>query len=341
MSEPGQPVLIWGAGAIGGTVGAFLTRAGLDVTLVDISPDYVEAVRAEGLTISGPVAEFNVRVRIVTPDKLEGRWPIILMAVKAQHTREAAEGLIGYLADDGAVLSLQNGLSGNMLGSIAGPERAYTALVDIAADVLAPGEIRFGFSHPMPIGPVVGGGGPAFDALVATMQVFDPQAFGTQDVQAYIWGKNVFSTLTCTTALAVSPMADLMERPDLEPLWRTLTAEMIAAARSIGITPRGTPPFEPLAFAPGAPAAAGRDYLDTVAKVARAGKPHSGMWRDLAVHRRKTEVEALMAPICELGEANGAPCPTIKAMVTMICEIENGVRQQTDENLEQLLGQVP
>ena len=51
-----EPILIWGAGAIGGTLGAYWARAGIPVLLVDIVPEHVEACRTTGLAISGPIA---------------------------------------------------------------------------------------------------------------------------------------------------------------------------------------------------------------------------------------------------------------------------------------------
>ena len=55
-----EPILIWGAGAIGGTIGAYWARAGVPVTLVDVVGEHVRACRTTGLEISGPVEEFKV-----------------------------------------------------------------------------------------------------------------------------------------------------------------------------------------------------------------------------------------------------------------------------------------
>ena len=55
-------ILIWGAGAIGGTLGAYLTRAGQDVTFVDVVPEHVTGIRNEGLRIEGPIDTFTVLV---------------------------------------------------------------------------------------------------------------------------------------------------------------------------------------------------------------------------------------------------------------------------------------
>jgi hypothetical protein len=69
----GGRTLVWGAGAIGGTVGAFLKRAGEDVTFVDLVPEHVEAIRGPGgLRITGPVEEFAVRAPALLPEEAEG-----------------------------------------------------------------------------------------------------------------------------------------------------------------------------------------------------------------------------------------------------------------------------
>ena len=86
-------VLIWGAGAIGGTMGAFLARAGHAVTFVDVVADHVAAINADGLHITGPVDDFTARAAAVTPDRLTGTHRLILLAVKAHHTEAAARML--------------------------------------------------------------------------------------------------------------------------------------------------------------------------------------------------------------------------------------------------------
>ena len=85
-----DPILIWGAGAIGGTLGAYWARAGEDVMMVDIVPEHVQACRTGGLSISGPVETFTQVVPSVMPDELEGRFSRVVLAVKAQATEAAA-----------------------------------------------------------------------------------------------------------------------------------------------------------------------------------------------------------------------------------------------------------
>jgi 2-dehydropantoate 2-reductase len=86
-------ILIWGAGAIGGTIGAALARAGHNVTLMDTEADHVAAINANGLHISGPVETYVARPQAHTPQTLTGSYRLILLAVKAHHTAAATRML--------------------------------------------------------------------------------------------------------------------------------------------------------------------------------------------------------------------------------------------------------
>ena len=97
----GERILIWGAGAIGGSVGAWLRRAGHDVTFVDVVAEHVAAIRDIGLRITGPVEEFSVRVPAFTPADVDGVWQRVFLAVKAQDTEAATRALTPHLAQDG------------------------------------------------------------------------------------------------------------------------------------------------------------------------------------------------------------------------------------------------
>src|SRR5580693_1372457 len=74
-------ILIWGAGAIGGSAGAWLKRAGHDITFVDVVPEHVAAIRDTGLHITGPVEEFIVHASAFTPEELTGTWQRIFLSV--------------------------------------------------------------------------------------------------------------------------------------------------------------------------------------------------------------------------------------------------------------------
>ena len=73
-----------------------------------------------------------------------------------------------------------------------------------------------------------------------------------------------------------------------------------------------------------------------VAHNRRSLKSHSGIWRDLAVRKRRTEVDAQLGPIVEFGERHGVPTPLTARLIAMIHEIEDGARPLAAGNLDDL-----
>ena len=115
-------LLIWGAGAIGGTVGAYLARAGEDVTFVDANRAHVEAMKERGLELQGPIDAFTVPVTALHTDEVEGEWDTIFLCVKALHTSSAVNELRPHLSANGYVVSLQNGLNEHVIARAVGRE---------------------------------------------------------------------------------------------------------------------------------------------------------------------------------------------------------------------------
>ena len=72
-------ILIWGAGAIGGTIGAYLARDGVEVILVDRDADHVAAMNRDGLKIEGPIDNFTVAARACTPSEVSGVYDRIFL----------------------------------------------------------------------------------------------------------------------------------------------------------------------------------------------------------------------------------------------------------------------
>src|SRR5260370_8334801 len=102
-------ITVCGAGAIGGTTGAALARAGHDVLLVDSAAPHVEAINAHGITIERRDGVTTTRVPAVTPAGLGRDLALVLLAVKSHHTADVLRDLAPRLAPDGTIVSLQNG----------------------------------------------------------------------------------------------------------------------------------------------------------------------------------------------------------------------------------------
>jgi 2-dehydropantoate 2-reductase len=129
-------VLVWGAGAMGGTIGAYLARCGHDVVLVDQARDHVDAINRRGLQITGPVDEFTVRVPALSPETVIGEFETALLCVKAHNTAQAIRQLAPHVAPSGYVVSIQNGLNELVIAEVIGHERTIGAFVNFGAEEL-------------------------------------------------------------------------------------------------------------------------------------------------------------------------------------------------------------
>ena len=331
-------ILIWGAGAIGGTVGAFLKRAGHDVTFVDVVPEHVAATRDPGLHIRGPVEELAIQAPALLPADVTGAWPRIFLCVKAHHTEAACRALLPHLTADGFVLSLQNGLCETLIAGIVGPQRTMGAFVNFGADWMGPGEILFGNRGAVVLGEIDGVMTPRLGSLHTLMQAFEPDAITTSDIWSYLWGKLGYGAMLFAQALGDLGIADCLARPELLPAWRALGGEAVAVALAEGVQPRGFNGFDPDAFRPGATAAQAQASVEAMVAFNRpSAKTHSGVWRDLAIRKRQTEVDVQIAPIMEIGARHALPCPAIGKLVALIHEVEQGRRGLSDDNLLELL----
>ena len=329
--------LIWGAGAIGGTLGAYLARAGHDITLVDVVEDHVAAIERSGLRITGPIDEFAVRLPAFTPDAVRGQWETIILATKAHHTETATRALLPHLAPDGCVVSAQNGLNEIAIARIVGAERTVGAFVNFGADYLEPGVIHYGGRGAVVVGEIDGRVTERATAIRDAWRDFDPRAIVTPNVWGYLWGKEAYGAMLFATALTNESIADALASPAYRDLYIALAREILAVASARGVTPESFDGFDPRAYLPDAPAgAATRSLDDLVAHNRRSAKTHSGIWRDLAVRKRPTEVDAQLGIVVTLAAEQGVAAPITARLVELIHDVERGVRPQSLETLDVL-----
>lgn len=333
-----DPILIWGAGAIGGTMGAYWARAGHDVLLVDTVAEHVEACRTTGLEIFGPVDEFTQVIPAVTPQELTGTYSRIVLAVKAQATKVALPMLAPHLAPDGFVFSAQNGLNEIEIAAAVGAERTMGCFVNFSADWHAPGRILYGSRGSVVVGEIDGTIRERTRAMFELCREFEPDAILTDDIWAYLWGKIGYGAMLFATALNHDSMTQNFADPAKMPAWLALGREVMAVARAKGITPRGFGGYEPMAFAPGRPDAEAIAVIHWLRDfTSQSAKTHSGIWRDLAVRKRKTEAGAQLNIVPRLAAELGIPTPALAAVGRLIADIEEGRREQSPETFAALL----
>ena len=337
-------VTVYGAGAIGGVTGAALARAGHDVLLVDSAADHVRAMNADGLTIETRDGAWTARVRATTPDALGGGLDLVLLAVKAQHTPAALDTLAPRLAPGGTLVSLQNGLGEELIAARVGPERTVGCLVNWAADWIAPGRIQHGGTGAFVVGELDGTITPRVKDLAGLLGVVT-ESRTTDNIWGYKWAKHVYGALLTATALVDAHVYEVVERTHaVQRMLVALVAEGMAVAAAAGVRLEAFDEFDPAAYRAGRAGdrAAVARCMAAVATHYRAHtKTKTGIWRDLAVRKRKTEVHAHIGATLAKAETFGIAMPLSRRLLELIGDLEAGRRPMAWANLDELVALSP
>ncbi len=130
---------IYGAGSLGTVLGAYITKNGGQIDLINRNKAHVEALNEKGAHITGTV-EMSVPVKAITPDEMTGKYDVILLMTKQLYNKDVVTFLKDYLSDDGVIVTLQNGLPEPLIAEIVGSNHTVGCAVEWGATLSAPGE---------------------------------------------------------------------------------------------------------------------------------------------------------------------------------------------------------
>lgn len=129
---------IYGAGSLGTVLGAYMTKNGAQIDLINHNEGHVQALRDKGARIVGTV-DLTVPVTALTPKEMTGKYDVILLLTKQLRNREVVTFLKDYLAEDGVVVTLQNGLPEPDIAEIIGENRTMGCVVEWGATLVGDG----------------------------------------------------------------------------------------------------------------------------------------------------------------------------------------------------------
>jgi len=233
-------VTVVGAGAMGGTYGALLARAGHTVHLVDTWAAHTAAIAADGLLVDGVLGE--MRVRLPASDAPPpGQADLAVLFTDCNATRDAVRTVAKALTPTGAAITFQNGI-GNVeaLVEALGSERVLGGSSMCSAMVRGPGHVSLTHLGPTSVGELAGAGGERIEAIARMFGEAGLETIVDGDILAKIWSKFVLNcsinALCATTGLRAGEMARL---PELDALQDRILDEALAvtAAKEIGLDP--------------------------------------------------------------------------------------------------------
>lgn len=322
---------IVGGGAIGGTLAVHFDAQQVPVQIVDADSAHIAVIQEKGLQLQSPDGTRIAKVPAFTLEEAPAELGRVLLAVKAQATDSAAAWIAPRLGADGYVASMQNGLNETAIAKHVGAERTVIAFVDLFADVLEPGVIKDGGAGAMALGEYAGGVSERVRTLAHDLRHWGTPII-TDNVSGFLWSKLGFGAMLTTTALADVDMSVLIDRH--RPTMNALVAEVIDVAKAENIRLEAFDAFDPTAYERGADKAVTDAATDAlIAWLAAQTKTRSGIWRDIAVRKRHTEVPTHYEPVIRLAREHDIEIPLIETMVDLIKKLENGEIPMSEDHL--------
>ncbi len=327
---------IYGSGSMGTVLGAFLTKNGIPVDLVDMNKTHVDALNRNGARITGTV-DMTVPVTAITPEEMSGVYDVFFLMTKQLHNPETVAFLKDYLADDGVIVTLQNGIPEDSIAEIIGAERTIGVTVEWGAGMTGPGESSLSsdpesLSFHMGRMPAVPES--KLEEVKGILEHMCPVRF-EDNLPGARWSKLLINaTFSGLGTVMGGTFGDVTGNPKARDLAVTCMKEVIDVGRAAGVT-----------FAP----VQGKDivrlfyWTNPVKKaIARlilpvAMKKHAGiepsMLQDLKKNR-PCEIDAINGVVCKWGKKTGVSTPVNDRIVRIILEMQNGTCVPCPENLD-------
>lgn len=334
-------VLIAGAGAVGGYIGAHLARAGHAVTLIDPWWENVAAIRARGLSITGITAEeaFTQPVRALGVGEAqslvrEAPFDYAFVAMKSYDTRWAAELVLPHLGPDGVIASAQNGINDPTIAAVAGPERTVGIVVaGIAAELVEPARIRRAVPRGRPgnleIGELDGRSTERVATLADLLSAVD-STLVTTDLPSRRWTKLVVNAMRNAVSAATGLSGNDITRVDaVRRAAIRIGGEAVRVGRAKGLTVGRVTGIDPDDLQGAAEGDAER--LARVEAIMLAGTrdgtrldvQRPSMGQDV-LRGRRTEIDHINGLVVAGAEATGTAAPGNRAVLDIVRAIERG-----------------
>lgn len=327
---------IYGAGSLGTILGAFINKAGEPIELINRNKAHIEALKEKGAHVTGTL-DFIQPVTAYTPDEMSGQYDIIFLMTKQQNNKEVVTRLNDYLAEDGVLVTFQNGLPEMQIAEILGEERVLGCTVAWGATMQGPGLCEL-TSEPDALSFSLGAISERRSGHFAKVKEL-LEMMGTVDVEENFigtrWSKllinasfsGMSAVLGCTFGEAAKPR-------ESRRIVQALIKECIDVCATGGIR------IEPVQ---GKDIVKLLDYHNPLKKaisffiipiaISKHAKLKASMLQDLE-KGKLTEVDAINGSVSDFGRKVGCPTPMNDRVVEIIHNIEQGKMKPGFENLK-------
>ncbi len=326
---------IYGAGSLGTVLGAYLTKNGVEIELVNRNKAHVAALRETGARITGTV-DMTVKVNALTPEEMQGPYDVIFLMTKQLENKAVAAFLQPLLSADGVLVTLQNGIPEPELAQILGSDRVMGCVVEWGATLLSPGCVAL-TSEPdslsFHMGRLPGITDGQFDRVKGLLEKMCPVHM-EENLLGARWSKLLINATFSGLGTAIGGVfGDVSEGRETKGLAVACMKECIDVGRAAGAVfapVQGKDITRLFYYKTNVKKAIAKLILPIAMKKHRAIEP--SMLQDLK-KGKPCEVDAINGVVCEWGRKCGVPTPINDRIVSVIKQEQSGQLKPEKKNI--------
>ncbi|MBO43697.1 MAG: hypothetical protein CMM28_08235 [Rhodospirillaceae bacterium] len=334
-----QKIAVLGCGAIGGSVSADLTEAGLDVTVIDQWPEQVEKVRKDGIVVTMTDRIVDIKLNALHVHELAeqgSEFDLAFIIVKSYDTRWMTALIEPYLKKNSIVVGLQNGMNNNTIAGIVGRERTLGAVVELSAQIYEPGVLQRDTTRDgtwFAVGEFDGSTTPRLIDVQKIMQNFAKVDI-SKNIEDAKWTKLIANTMTMGPfGLLGLTNWEAKDLPGMIDICVGLGRESMAVGEALGYQ------LQPL-FGMSPDELTGASDEQLIKTMQTLMKHVGGNGTTAPIHDytkgRKSEMDLITGHVCRGGNKHSIRTPYNNAVAELDRQINDGEIPMGPENFEKL-----
>jgi 2-dehydropantoate 2-reductase len=304
-------VAVLGAGAMGCLFGGLLAEKGLNVVLIDVWKDHVDAINKNGLKMDGQGGDRFIKIKATIDPKSLGTVDVIIIMCKATALEQALSNAKNIIGDKTVLMSFQNGIGHEaIMQKIAGKDKVLGGTTTQASNILGPGNIKNHASLPSWIGEYEGGMSDRVKDLAETFTAHGLETIASDNVKKRKWMKLFALT-------AVGPLSAIFDMHHTElyvtnkksKLSRELGKQIILETRKV-------------AQADGVEVSED-ECLEMFLKIVDSNQTNKSSMAFDIQYKRKSEIDFINGSVSKIGKKHGVPTP-LNDMLYKIIKVKEG-----------------
>ncbi len=326
---------IYGAGSLGTVLGAYITKNGGQVDLINRNKAHVEILNTKGAKITGTV-DMTVPVKAITPAEMEGKYDVIVLLTKQLHNKEVVTMLKDFLSENGVIVTLQNGIPEPGIAEIVGANHTMGCAVEWGAALIEPGVCELTSapdSLSFHMGKLDGITDEQVKMVKDLLELMCP-VHEEENLMGARWSKLLINaTFSGLGTVVGGVFGDVSEDKDAQKVAIRCMKECIDVGHATGteFAPVQGKNIVGLFYYKGAlKRALGCKLLPIAMKKHRLIEP--SMLQDLK-KGKPCEIDAINGVVCEFGKKHNIPTPINDKIVEIIKKIQNGELKAEKKNI--------